>query len=75
MRMQQKTLMAALVFACGLGPSAAADLPPISLAKQGVFFVGGRYSQTKAGTVMDSSTKRRRCARSRVATRGCPASS
>lgn len=46
------TVLAAAV-ACAAVSAVAAGLPPISIAKQGVFFVGGRYSQVKAGTVMD----------------------
>ncbi len=43
--MAKRALLAAIIFDCGLGPSLAANLPPISLAKQGVFLLesGGEW--------------------------------
>jgi pimeloyl-ACP methyl ester carboxylesterase len=47
------TWLAACVLSLVTSAEAAFAAPPLEIAKQGVFFVGGRYQSTPSGTVMD----------------------
>ncbi len=47
-----RVLLGLLFAACFAVSARAADVGPLSIAKQGYFFVGGKYVQTKNGPIM-----------------------